>query len=303
MTRPQVVLHPQHVRGLEDALRRLDIDLLVPEEDGLAAAIQTSGILVTYVWDDSYLPGLKWIQSISAGHDHYPHDVLEDHGVILTSASGVHAPQMAEHAFALLLSLTRGVGVAMRNAAETHWKPMMLHELSGMTLGVLGLGAIGEEVARRAKAWGMDVIGTKRVTVGYDGSADEVLGPDGTAEVFRRSDALISVLPGGEETNGIVTLPMLESLNGWFVNIGRGNVVAESDIVTAIESGGLLGAGLDVFDTEPLPESSPLWGNPRVVITPHVGGLSPHYGRRLAEIFEHNLGAFTGRAEWRNRII
>lgn len=303
MTRTQVVLHPQHLRGLEDALRRLDIDLFVPEEDGLSAAIQASGILVTYVWDDAYLPGLKWIQSISAGHDHYPYALLEERGVILTTASGVHAPQMAEHAFALLLSLTRGVGVASRNAVDAQWKPMMLHELSGMTLGVLGLGAIGEEVARRAKAWGMDVIGTKQMTVGYGGVADEVLGADGTAEVFHRSDAVVSVLPGGDETTGIVTLPMLESLNGWFVNVGRGNVVAESDIEAAIESGGLLGAGLDVFDTEPLPESSPLWGNPRVVITPHVGGLSPHYGRRLAEILDHNLAAFAGEAEWRNRIV
>src|SRR5690606_20036806 len=108
---------------------------------------------------------------------------------------------------------------------------------------------------------------------------------------------------GGDETTGLVTREMLESLNGWFVNVGRGNVVAEADIVAAIESGGLFGAGLDVFETEPLPADSPLWSHPRVIVTPHVAGLSPLYGSRLADIFEHNLRAFTANGAWRNRIV
>ncbi len=303
MSRQQVVLHPRHVRGIGEALATLDIDLLQPNDEGLPAAIESSGILVSFVWEDRFLPGLKWLQSISAGHDHYPHDEFDRHGVILTSASGVHGPQMAEHAFALLFALSRGVGVATRNAMRAEWKPMLLDELSGGTLGVLGLGAVGEVVARRAKAWDMTVIGTKREVAGYVGYADQVFAPEETAEVFRRSDAVVSVLPGGESTDGIVTRAMLESLDGWFVNLGRGNVVAEVDILAALDSGGLLGAGLDVFDAEPLPASSPLWTHPRVVITPHVAGLSPHYGARLAEIVAHNLAAFAGDGEWRNRVV
>lgn len=303
MTLPRVVLHPRHLQSVAEALGSLDIDLVIPDEDEVASSVGESGILVTYVWEDGFLPGLRWLQSISAGHDHYPHSVFEEHGVVLTSASGVHGPQMAEHAFALLLALTRGVGVATRNATEAVWKPMVLEEIAGTTMGILGLGAVGEEVARRAKAWGMKVIGTKRTADGYQGMADEVLGSDCTGEVFERSHVVVSVLPGGDETTGIITRAMLESLDGWFVNVGRGNVVAEVDIVAAISHGGLLGAGLDVFETEPLPESSPLWTNPRVVITPHVGGLSPHYGQRLAEIFRHNLAAYAGHAEWRNRVV
>lgn len=303
MSRPRVVLHPQHLRSVGEALPRLDIDLVVPDAHDLPAAIEESGILVTFVWDDSYLPGLRWVQSISAGHEHYPVEVFAERGVVLTSASGVHGPQIAEHAFALLLGLTRGVGVASRHAEHTEWKRMVLHEISDLTLGVLGLGAIGEAVAGKARAWGMRVIGTKRSASDYSGVADEVWGPERTADVFRTADVVVSVLPGGPETDGIVTREMLESLGGWFVNVGRGNVVAEDDIIGALESGGLLGAGLDVFETEPLPETSPLWSHPRVVITPHVAGLSPHYGRRLAEIFEHNLGAYAGRGEWRNRVV
>jgi phosphoglycerate dehydrogenase-like enzyme len=303
VSRPSVVLHPKHLDSVREALSRLDIDLEIPDADGVPAAVESSGILVSYVWDDSYLPGLRWLQSISAGHDQFPYEAFRDQGTVLTSASGVHGPQIAEHAFALLLALTRGVGAATRNAVDGLWKPMMLHELGGATLGVLGLGAIGEEVAKRAKSWGMTVIGTKRDTDGYSGAADEVLGPDGTADVFRRADAVVSALPGGAATDGIVSREMLDSLDGWFINVGRGNAVSEDDILAAIDGGGLLGAGLDVFENEPLPAESPLWTNPRVVITPHTAGLSPHYGRRLAEIFADNLEALSGRGEWRNRIV
>lgn len=303
MSRLPVVVHPRHPRGVVEALATLDIDLVQPEAEDVADAVAEAGVLVTWIWDDTFLGGLRWLQSISAGHDQYPHAEFAERGVVLTSASGVHGPQMAEHAFALLLGLSRGVGVASRNAAERTWKPMMLQELGGMTLGVLGLGAVGEEIARRGKAWGMRVIGTKRSLDGYSGNADEVLAPEDTAEVFRRADAVVSVLPGGEETTGLVTRAMLESLGGWFVNLGRGNVVSEADILAAIESGGLAGAGLDVFEHEPLPEDSPLWTHPRVIVTPHTGGMSPHYGRRLAEIVAVNLKAFAGRGEWRNRIV
>jgi D-2-hydroxyacid dehydrogenase (NADP+) len=303
VSRQRVVLHPRHARGIAEALATLDIDLIEPDEDDLPAAIESSGILVSFFWEERFLPGLKWLQAISSGHDHFPHEDFARHGVILTSAAGVHGPQMAEHAFALLLALSRGVGLATRNAVQGEWKPMSLHELSGATLGVLGLGAVGEVIARRAKAWDMTVIGTKRTVDGYVGCADQVFAPEETAEVFRRSDAVVSVLPAGDSTDRIITRAMLESLDGWFVNLGRGNVVSESDIIAALDSGRLLGAGLDVFDTEPLPPSSPLWSHPRVVLTPHVAGLSPHYGARLAEIVAHNLAAFTGNGEWRNRVV
>jgi D-2-hydroxyacid dehydrogenase (NADP+) len=302
---PQVVvLHPRHVPGLPDALAALDIAHVTPESPAdVPAAVEKHGILIAYEWDDAYLTGLRWLQSISAGLDHFPLDELACRGVVVTSATGVHGPQMAEHAFALLLALTRGVGVSMRRAERAEWRQMRLHELTGKTLGVLGLGSIGEEIARRARAWGMTVIGTKRNVDGYEGAADEVFGVDGTEEVFRRSDAIVSVLPAGTDTDRLVTREMLESLDGWFVNVGRGNVVAEEDIVAAIDSGGLLGAGLDVFETEPLSPSSPLWSHPRVVLTPHAGGNSPNYGPRLAEIVATNLRAFAGEGEWCNRIL
>jgi phosphoglycerate dehydrogenase-like enzyme len=127
--------------------------------------------------------------------------------------------------------------------------------------------------------------------------------PAETLTVFGASDAVISVLPDTESTRGIVTADCLSAMEGgWFVNVGRGTVVEERDLLDALETGALAGAGLDVFDPEPLPEDSPLWTHPRVVITNHTAGLSPEYGPRLLGIFRRNLDALDGSAPWVNRV-
>ncbi len=259
-------------------------------------------ILVSYLWEDSFLtPTLRWVQSVSAGVEQFPIDRLASSGVTLTTARGIHGPQVAEHAFALLLSLTRRVGEAMRAVPARHWRPRMGYELAGRTLGVLGLGTIGEEIARRGAGWGMRVIGTKRDPASYTGVAELVLGPESTVEVCRRSQAVMVVLPAGAATDGLVGAEALEALgDGWLVNVGRGSVVDEPALIRALTSGSLRGAGLDVFAEEPLPPSSPLWDLPNVVVTPHMAGLSPHYGPRLAAIFARNLAAFGGEDGWVN---
>lgn len=284
-------------------MRDLDIDLVVPDARDIVASLHPDGVLVTFLWDDEWLDALRFVQSISAGHTQYPHGALQERGIVLASASGVHAPQVAEHAFGLLLSLTRGIGVSTRHAVDRRWKPMMLDELTGRTIGILGLGAIGEEIARRADAWGLRVIGTKRNPSSYHGVAAMVVPPDETARVFAEADVVISVLPGGAATDGIVTVDMLRSLDGWFVNVGRGDVVDPDAILQAIDEGRLKGAGLDVFPEEPLPEESPLWSNPRVVLTPHTAGFSPMYGSRLAGLLEQNLAALAGEGPWVNRVV
>ncbi len=223
---------------------------------------------------------------------------------MLTSASGLHAVPVAEHAFALLLALTRGIGASMRNAVERRWRPHMNHEVTGKTMLVLGLGAIGEEIARRGVAWGMHVIGVKRDPSRYSGAASDVYPSGQLIEAAARADVIVSVLPDSPETRGLLSRPVLAALGeGWFVNVGRGSVVSEADLVWALDEGMLRGAGLDVFEEEPLPEGSALWGHPRVVISPHAAGLSPMYGPRLAEIFRANLSAFRGEGEWINRIV
>lgn len=305
--RLDVVLHHRFPRGVDQALREVDsVRVVEPSsDDEVVDALKRTGVLVTYQWDDRFLvPGLRWIQSISAGVDQFPVDRLAAADVVLTSARGVHAVPVAEHAFALLLALTRGVGFAMRNAGSRRWQPVTGRELSGATLGVLGLGVIGEEIARRGSVWGMRVIGTKANPIGYRGVASEVYGPDGTTAVFEGADAVVAALPDIPATRGLVDRGLLARLGGgWFVNVGRGSAVVEEDLIWALDEGGLLGAGLDVFAEEPLPPGSPLWDHSRVVLTPHVAGLSPAYGPRLAEIFGANVSALLGEAPWVNRMV
>ena len=284
------------------------IDVGLPESDGdVALALQAGApILVTYRWDDSFItPGLRWVQSLSAGMEQFPLDALRRAGVALTSARGVHAPAVAEHAIALLMASMRGIGAAMRDVPSREWtwgRPAF--ELGGRTLGIIGLGHVGEHVARLAVGLGMRVIGTKAHPENYSGVAERVHGPDGTIEVCAEADAVVVALPEGAADGPVVEREALESLgDGWLVNVGRGSAVDEQALVQALTSGDLRGAGLDVFETEPLPADSSLWELPTVVITPHAAWASDRLPARMAERFVANLAAFRGNGDWVDRRL
>jgi phosphoglycerate dehydrogenase-like enzyme len=131
-----------------------------------------------------------------------------------------------------------------------------------------------------------------------------VFGPEETLEVFRRADAVVITLPGGEGTRHLVGAAELEALRGgWLVNVGRGQVIDEAALVAAMQAGVLAGAALDVFDVEPLAADSPLWNLRGVLISPHMAGASPKYGERLAALLARNLRAFHGSGKWENRVV
>jgi D-2-hydroxyacid dehydrogenase (NADP+) len=301
------VLHPIHAPGQADALRAvagLDV-VAAADEDGVRDELAAGApVLCTFAWDDSFLtPSLRWVQAISAGYEQFPADELRRRGVVLTAAQGAHAPAVAEHAIALLLALARGIAPAVRAASERRWSPGPAWELAGTTLGVLGLGTIGEGVARRAAALGMRVIGTKADPSSYDGVADEVLGADGTLAVCGAADAVVVALPGGDATRGAVGERELAALGpGWLVNVGRGSVVDEGALEAALRDGTLRGAALDVTVEEPLPPTSPLWDVPNLLLTPHMAWMSPRLPGRVAEIVAANLRAFRGEGPWATRV-
>lgn len=293
-------------KGVPEALEALDgVELVRPGRDGFAEAARTAEILVTTRWDAGWIgPSLRWVQAVSTGYDQFDLDALRREEVVLTTARGVHGPQMAEHVFGLLLALSRGIGVSMREAERANWRPRSAVEIGGRTMAILGLGSVGEEIARRAVAWGIDVVGTKRRPEVYQGVARQVWGADGTLEACRAADIVVSVLPGGDDTARTVGPAELEAIGaGWLISVGRGSVVDESALVPALDDGDLLGAGLDVFENEPLDPGSPLWSHPRVVLTPHMGGFSEEYGPRLAGIVTANLAAHRGGGEWVNRVV
>jgi phosphoglycerate dehydrogenase-like enzyme len=303
----RVVVGPLGGSGIAEAVAAVPgIDAtIVRHRDEVPSALTGVPIVVTFGWSDEWLsPDLRWIQSVSAGTDQFPVDALRERGVTLTSARGIHEVQVSEHALALLLAMTRGIAQAVANQQSRAWSRTEVTELSGMTLGVLGLGVIGEGLARRAAALGMRVIGTKREPAAYAGVAERVFGTDGTLDVFREADAVVITLPGTPETEGVVGADELAALaGGWLVNVGRGSVVDTDALIDAMRAGILAGAALDVFDTEPLPPESPLWDLPGVVISPHLAGLSPRYGERLAALFARNLEAYRGSGEWVNRVV
>ncbi len=293
----RVVVVTPTMRGVPEAIAAVPG---VDAGEGPVDEVVGAEVLVTFQWRDEWLvPGLRWVQSVSTGVEQFPADWLSEAGVVLTSARGVHGPQMSEHVFGLLFGLTRGIAVSVRRQQEHLWKGTRLDEMSGRTMGILGMGSIGEALAERARAFGMQVIGVKRSPEG-----EGLFGPEDVVEVCRRSDVVVSLLPGGSATEHLMGREAFEALGaGWFVSVGRGSAVDQAALTEALTEGKLSGAGLDVFEEEPLPDDSPLWDLPNVTITPHCGGVSPRYGERLAGIFEQNLAALRGEGEWLNRVV
>lgn len=237
---------------------------------------------------------LRWVQLWSSGADYMPFAALRDKGVTLTDAGGVHPIPMAETVFAMLLAFTRGLPQAIRNQQRRSWsKEGHFTELAGKTIGIIGVGHIGSEIARLAQAFGMRVIGVRRskqpapyVEVIYSlAELDKVLA---------ESDVVVNVLPKTDRTNRLFDAGRFAAMKSGalFINAGRGTTVETDALVRSLREGRLGGAGLDVFDIEPLPEEHPLWSMDNVIITPHIGGNTDQLKERVTALFIENLQAY-----------
>lgn len=246
---------------------------------------------------------LRWLQLGSAGAEAVLGKIPET--VRLTNASGVFDLTMAEHALALILALTRGVDQMVEAKATSTWNSRAGRgEVFGKTLTVVGFGKIGTAVAERAKCFGMRVIGVRRRVAEKPVCADELIGIDELDVVLPRTDHLLFVLPGGPHTRHVLDARRLKLLppHAMVYNIGRGNAIDEAALADAILNARLGGAGLDVFESEPLPAASPLWGLPNVIISPHTAGRTSNYPARFFEIFFDNLQRFRSGEPLRNEV-
>jgi D-2-hydroxyacid dehydrogenase (NADP+) len=304
-----VVLHPASNPGVRAALESLGLlRLLCPDSPAdVAGALAASAgeVLVTprVGWSDRFLvSGLRWVQSLSAGMEGFPLTEFRRRGIAFSTGRGLH-DVCAEHALALLLALTRDVHVAVRDMTGRRWRPHIAQELAGRTVTLAGLGTIGSGVARRLDGWDVRIIGLTRSPARHAGLLPDVRPLSELRTACRESSALILALPGDADTRHLVAGPELDALGaGWLVNVSRGSVVDESALVARLTSGALLGAGLDVVESEPLPADSPLWGLPNVIITPHMAGRTPRYPERFAVLMAHNVRAYYGEGEWLNKI-
>lgn len=297
---PTVLVHPGLPLGIDGSrLQGRREDLFVAhanDERGFRDALGDADVVLlsNAAWDDAYLDDLErgdWVQSMSAGNDRVPLTTLRERGVTFTRGT-VHGPAVAEHALALALALVRGLPGFRDRQHERRWDRRLgaqLGSLAGRTLTVVGLGAIGEAVVRRALAFEARVEGVTRRPEAYGGRLDpgSVHPPDELRRVLERTDVLVLACPLTDETRGLIDAQAFRAMprTAVLVNVARGAVVDEEALVAALERGDVAGAGLDVFDEEPIPDDSPLWGLENVLLTPHVGVHSRWYADRVTERF------------------
>jgi phosphoglycerate dehydrogenase-like enzyme len=263
---------------------------------------------VLYGWlrkeDFSFFPKLRWLQSPSAGVEGQLYPALQESDIILTNAAGIHAPYCAEHAFALLLGLTRGIHRHVRNQIKRQWRVTPLIEIGGWTLGIIGMGGFGVHMAQRGKGLGMHVIAVDPYRADKPAVVDELVPIDRLPELLRQSDVLMIACPHTVETHHLINAETLKLIKpgAYLINVTRGGIVDESALVDALRDGRVAGAGLDVFEVEPLPEDSPLWDMENVIITPHAAGQSQHRPRPTIELFCDSIKLYLRRAPLRNVV-
>ncbi len=253
-------------------------------------------------------PGLRWVQATAAGAGQQVGaarlSAEELRRVSVTSASGVHAVPLAEFSLLGILAFVKGLPRLLEDKAQRRWDHYPTAELRGRTLLIVGLGQIGEEVARLGTALGMHVVGLNRRGFSDSPHVHEVGSIRELSGWLPRADAIVVSLPLTSETEGLIDAEAIARIKrgAVLVNVGRGEVIDEPALVDALRQGRLAGAALDVFATEPLPDDSPLWELPNVLITPHTAALSLHENERIVALFLKNLRRYLGGEELLNRV-
>ncbi len=236
---------------------------------------------------------LRWYQQWGAGADWLlRHPEAAELDFVLTNASGVHSVPISEHILATLLAFARQLPQAVRLQARREWRSQReVFELAGKTMLLIGVGRIGERTALVAEALGMRVLGVRRDAHKGVAAIEAMYGPEQLLELLPQADVVVVTVPLTKETSGMIGEKELEVMkaSAYLVNIGRGGTVQEAALVRALQEGWIAGAGLDVFETEPLPEDSPLWLMENVIVTAHYSGSTPHYNDRVLAIFLGNL--------------
>lgn len=291
---PRVVLH-HHPAGEDAAAPQAAL--------AVAEVLYTNDVLPT----PAMAPHLQWVQLDTSGIDHLRSSPLWDSGVTVTTLGGVSPGPLAEWVILMVLAHAHHLRETERLAAghvwpsrAERWKRLMPRDLSRSTLGVIGYGRIGREVARLARALGMSVVAVRRdpamAPVNHFGAAphiDGVLesGPDGLHDVLGRSDYIALTVPLTPHTEGMIGAQEIAAMKrgAVLVNGSRGGVVDEDSLLTALDSGHVDMVASDVFAHEPLPAGHPFWSHPRSVVTPHVAGFAPNYLQTVGALFTGNV--------------
>jgi phosphoglycerate dehydrogenase-like enzyme len=241
-------------------------------------------------------PNLKWIQSQSAGVEfvaRVPEIVESD--IILTNTRGAHGPSIGEHTLALLLAMTRHIPESLEQQRRKHWERGRLYktarEINGLTMGIIGFGALGRGIAQRALGFEMNLIAVDAQAINGEPLVDEVWPVSRLDELLTLADVVVVSAPLTPETKHLLDETKLRLMkpDAYLIVVSRGGIVDETALVKLLNDGAFAGVGIDVTEQEPLPPESPLWEAPRLILTPHLAGASAPKERRVIEIFRENL--------------
>ena len=304
-----------------DAWRALapGLDLVVLGDDTAAADVDDAelarveiahfsadlypGRTMPFIQAATRAPNLRWFSTFSAGTDHPVFHSFLDRGVRLTTSAGSSATPIAHSVVMHLLAMCRNARAYETQQREHRWQPHANLDVEGRTVGIIGMGSIGCEVARLAAAFGMRAIGTRRNPTGDEPC--EIWSPERLPELLAIVDDLVLCAPLTDATRRMIGAAELAAIGrgGHLVNVGRGELIDEPALIAALADGHLGAAALDVFTTEPLPAESPLWGMTNVTITPHAAAETPLTRRRADEVFADNLGRYVRGEALRNEVV
>jgi phosphoglycerate dehydrogenase-like enzyme len=285
-----------HAAGVAD---RVVIDTLPRKEKPSAEQSARTEVLMAHAVPAGVLPAmpkLRWAQAMTAGVEGWM--ALPDlpANLLLTCARGTHQESMPENIIGALFYVAKPYATAVENQKRGKWVHNVAQPLTGKTLGILGLGAIGRDVARIASGLGIRVIGTRRHPEPMPHVA-EVLPPDRTPRVLAESDFVLLLLPATKETDNFIDAERLAMMkaSAWLLNFGRGHVIKDDDLVAAVSARKIAGAVLDVFRKEPLPVEHAFWTTEGIIVLPHIGGPHPQRDRFVARLFAENLSRYLDR--------
>ncbi|MCY4664552.1 MAG: D-2-hydroxyacid dehydrogenase [Acidimicrobiaceae bacterium] len=285
-----------------DAVRRLAPELTAAQRDALARI--ECCIALDLPFDVAVVaPRLRWVQALAAGVAHLTSAGLREAGIRLTNASGANATSIAEFVFARILGEYKRTRRLDTTQQQRRWHPVFGDNMAGATIGLLGFGPINQAVARRARAFELEVIVVRRSAAPSD-LAHEILGPDGLHDMLGRSDIVVAAVPESPETHRLFDSSAFAAMRdgAMFVNVGRGTLVDEPALVAALHSGKLRAAALDVTAVEPLPQDSPLWDAPNIYISAHCSTEPTRFFESAHRVFADNLARYVAGQPLLNEI-
>ncbi len=249
---------------------------------------------------------LKWLHLPSAGVDRYADkEIYQNQDIKLTNSSGVYGKPIAEHVFAMIMAHSRNLIDYAYDKKEKKWqRKNEIKDFFNSTVGILGLGDIGTTIAKRAKAWGAEVLALKRTMTELPDYVDQIYLNQDLDKLLKKSDYVILTLPGTPATEGIIGREEFQLMknSAFIINIGRGTLIKQDDLIEALQEGEIAGAGLDVTEPEPLPAANKLWEMENVILTPHTSGFSPTNDQRRYEIFKDNLKRYLNNKKLINKV-